>query len=318
MVFAMPRLLLITFASVLLGAVAADAVLRTGSRSASAGSVCPAYAPGHVLAGASCVSVPWLALEVGPDARSILVTLMPGCFPDSPRAVARETTSTISIQVTAAPPAPGPATCIDEPVVSLRAPIEGRRIEAGAWPQRLRYGSMAGDVLGVPRLLGLAPADARRILWLQGLRAHVVGHGRQVAAQVPGWGLTAPDGVRPDPYSGSVTLITGRTIERPDTPALKAGEPGGVLEGALVFSGGPYLPGQRSLISGIIDVFNADGELIAQPHTHAGRYFRLNLPPGAYLLNDEQEIWVSCRATHATVQAGQITRVTIGVGCDIP
>ncbi len=313
----MPRILLIAFASVLLGAVAADAVLRAGSGSAPTGSLCPAYEPGHVPSGASCVSVPWLALEAGPDARSILVTLMPGCFPDSPRAVARETPSTISIQVTAAPPPPGPAACIDEPVVSLRAPIEGRRIEPAAWPRGLRHGSMAGYVLGVPRLLGLAPADARRILWLQGLRAHLVGHGRQVAAQLPGWGLTAPDGVRPDPYSGSVALITGRTIERPSPPALTAGEPAGVLKGALVFSGGPYVPGERPLISGIINVFNADGELIAQPHTRAGRYFQLNLAPGAYLLNDEQEAWVSCRATHATVQADQTTRVTIGVGCDI-
>jgi hypothetical protein len=156
---------------------------------------------------------------------------------------------------------------------------------------------MAGDVLGVPRLLGLAPADARRILWLQGLRTHVVGHGRQVAAQLPGWGLTAPDGVRPDPYSGSVTLITGQAIKRPTPPALTAGEPAGILEGALVFSGGPYVPGERSLIGGIINVFTADGQLLAQPHTRAGEYFQLNLAPGAYLLNDEQETWVSCRAT---------------------
>ena len=313
-----PRILLIAVASVLIGAVAAHAGLRAGGRRASAGRVCPVYVPGHVPSGVSCVSVPWLALEAGPDARSIVVTLAPGCFPDTPRAVARESTSTISIQVTATPPEPGPATCTEEQVVSLRAPIHGRRIEPPAWSQRLRYGSLAGDVLGAPRLLGLAPGDAQRILWLQGLRARVIGHGPQVTAQLPGWGLTAPDSACPDPYSGSVTLITGQAITRTTPPPIRPGEAAGVLEAAIVFSGGPYVPGTRPLIGGIVNVFNAGGALIAQPHTRPGHSFTLPLAPGVYLLNDAQDAWVSCTASRATVRAGHVTHVTVGVGCNIP
>lgn len=183
----------------------------------------------------------------------------------------------------------------------------------------MHYGSLANHVLGVPRLLGLAPGDAARILWLQGFKARIAGQGPEVVAQLPGWGLTSPDGVRPDPYSGSVTLTRGQTIRRPTLPAVAPGEPAGLLTGALVFSGGPALPdgAQRPPSAGVVDVFSADGKLIAQPRTHARQYFKLKVAPGVYLLNDEQETPVECRASRAVVRAGHVTRVDVGFGCDI-
>jgi hypothetical protein len=291
----------------------------TGQSAADA-PVCPLYQPGSDQSGARCVSVPWQLLEAGPDGRSLVLTLAPGCFPREPRTVVTQTASTISIQVTAPPPPPGPATCIYGPIIDLRAPIAGRQIEPTSWPTPLHYRSLAGQLIGLPRLLGLSPADAEHILWLQGFRAHVVQHGLEVVAQLPGWGLTAPNGDRPHPYSGSVTLTLGRTITRTRLRAPTAGRPAGILAGALILGGGPPLPpGQaRPPSAGIVNVFNQHGKLLAQPRTRAGHYFRLRVAPGVYLLSDAQEARVSCRATRARVRPGQTTRAVIEFGCDIP
>lgn len=168
-------------------------------------------------------------------------------------------------------------------------------------------------------LLGLSPSDAEHTLWLEGLKSRVAGHGREVVAQLPGRALTSANGVSPDLYSGAVSLTLGRTVTRPVLPALTPGEPAGVLAVRLVFSGGPPPPrGQQRLPSaGTVNVFSADGKLLAQPHTPAGAFLDLHLAPGTYLLDDEQASAVPCLASRAVVRAGHTTNVTVDSGCGV-
>ncbi|MGO9903083.1 MAG: hypothetical protein ACLP0J_26135 [Solirubrobacteraceae bacterium] len=58
--------------------------------------------------------------------------------------------------------------CQEALYVPLSSAINGRAILGDSWPGPLRHGAFRDHVLGVPRLLGLDSANARRVLWLEG------------------------------------------------------------------------------------------------------------------------------------------------------
>jgi hypothetical protein len=293
-----------------LAASAGALIALTDGGTAVAANRCPRYTPGQIPIGKRCVTVPWLLLEAGPDAKSVSITLAAGCFPESPHVLVRESSTTIRIRVLARTPVPDTGrlatSCVYEPLVALRAPIAGRRIASDSWTGSLHYGSLANHLIGLPRLLGLAPADAIHILWLQGFHAQLAGRGRQVVAQIPGWGLVAPNGIRPDPYRASVTLVAGRDLAEPSPPTPIPGTPSGVLAGALRFVGGPCGWCTNPPSAGVVNVFNAHGALIARPRMRAGQYVRLALAPGLYLLNTDQDGMIDCRPERALVHAGHM------------
>lgn len=320
-IFRLHRIRLWTVLAVLAaGGTAGAFVALAAGRGGMAVGQCPRYVPGQLPRAANCVTVPWLLLESGPDARSLILILAPGCFSRVPTARVSETSKAITIRVIARVPLPNSGhvetSCVYEPRVKLRRPILGRRIRFAAWIKPLRYGLLADHLLGLPRLLGMAPAQAARVLWLEGFRARISGRGREVVAQIPGWGLVAPDGVRPDPFPGRVILSSGGRIMPPSPPQLPPGVPTGVLAGGLVFSGGPAVFGhQRPFEPGVVNVFDDAGRLLAQPHTRAGHRFHLTVQPGRYLLNTDADGIIECRPASALVRAGRTTRVSVGFGC---
>jgi PASTA domain len=166
----------------------------------------------EATAGAAVTQVPaqWDVLGVGPGARSLrLVYLVGGCESGPPTVAAAETAASVTVTVTVQDnQSPGIACPADlgyaTTSVALSAPLGGRAIlgrpatPVGFYPGGLLnvHGRLE---LSVPRLLGMAPADARRTLDLYGLqeRAHAGprrGGLRRVVAQRPRAGTR----VRPD------------------------------------------------------------------------------------------------------------------------
>ncbi len=323
-----------TRGGLLLAAVASLALLAGswGAITAHAGSAAPdgcvAYTTRRVPPDTQCLNMPWELQEAGPGATGAQITVLgkvcatgPSGGEIAPNAVVHQTASAIQIQaVERRPPNGGwQQDCGGYwglTVQFQRGSIDGRPIEGENWPSKLRYGSLRGFVPGLPRLLGLSPAQAQRVLWLEGFHARLKGHGRQVVSQLPGWHLAR--GGRPKPDPGVAQLGLGGRIVFPAKPAIPAGARTGTLIGAIRFDGGPPSPPghARPPASGVVVLFDQRGKLLARFGVKEGHHFRLRLVPGRYLLIDDLDS--SCGDVSPHVQANQVAHVTLPVGCDIP
>lgn len=181
------------------------------------------------------VSVPWVVLETGARARSLVIQYRaPQCFTGPGQATVRETASTVWVEVRQ-PVLARSAACTDElwiprARVPLRAPLAGRRIQGAGLDLRTGFGNQPVSLTHprdgftyllldrkfhallpeVPRVLGLAPDQARYVLALQGFRAHLVGNGPVVIAQYPSRGQVPRDSrASCSGFAGDVTLTTG-------------------------------------------------------------------------------------------------------------
>jgi hypothetical protein len=171
----------------------------------------------------------WVLLEAGRGRQSLVIRYeRPPCALRE-RVIVRESRGTISIRVVgeviADPEGEGIACTADLAIptrtVRLKRPIEGRRIKgAGAWAGRLGMGYLTNSVPdpphpdvalpGAPRLLGLAPGDAKLVLESQGFASMVTGRGRQVVAQDPRRGHVPADSqARTSAFPGTVKVVTG-------------------------------------------------------------------------------------------------------------
>lgn len=178
----------------------------------------------------NAVRVPWVVLEAGPGARSLLIQYRAArCATRPGRARLREGRSAIAIVVRQPVPDTQHARFCSEigTVTRLRirlsAPISGRTIVGEGYPWTLGRGSVS--YLGkpmqdppqpevvlplVPRVLGLSPPEATRVLSREGFRVKVTGaQGREVTGQDPSRGQLAPGSTPAAPYEGLVTLTTG-------------------------------------------------------------------------------------------------------------
>lgn len=158
--------------------------------------------PARSAGGATEVEVrsPWDVRGAGPGGRSldIAVPLRNGCE-RRPRAVARETASSLTLRVLkTVPPSDAQVVCTDVfRVVTIRvalsSPIDGRAIRGRSRPA----GVDLRDGL-VPRLVGLSPWEAERALRLRALKSrirHSRGGARpQVVGQAPRGGSTSRPG----------------------------------------------------------------------------------------------------------------------------
>jgi hypothetical protein len=303
----------------LAGALAARATPRASAD-------CIPYRTNNLPAHTHCLLMPWQVAEAGVGAQSIYLALAPGCFSGYPRTQVRQDRGAIRIRVIGWRPAINHGrldlTCGSSASVRLQSPIHGRRIEGQSWPSRLRFGSLSRGLaprpLGLPRLLGLSPAQALRVLWLYGFHGRVSGSGPEVVSQLPGWGLVGTDRSRPHPFSGTAELTAGRRISFPRAPLVRPGAQVGSLTGAVRFVGGPYVPGQRPAVAGEVVVDGAQGRLLARFHVDRGHRFHLRLAQGRYLLLDDAEGWIFCGPTAVRIRAQHTTRVTVPVGCGIP
>ncbi len=111
-------------------------------------------------------------------------------------------------------------------VVPLYAAVDGRHVEQPGMPP-LRRGTTRTLVSYlsrwvpdppypeeaiplVPRVTGLFPADAIRVLRQQGFHVVIHGHGTNVIAQSPSRGHLAPGTTAAHPFAGVVALRTSR------------------------------------------------------------------------------------------------------------
>jgi hypothetical protein len=301
-----------------------DTTARPGEAHAVNGPRCIPYTTGRIPANTRCMNVPWLLEEAGPGARSVVgrfastCTRVPGGHDLAyPSVIVQQTRSVIRIRAFVWNPHQGEIgekACggYSAGAEQVRAPIDGRRIVSSArWPSRLRFGMLRGAVLGLPRLLGLSPAQARRVLWLEGFHSRLEGRGQQVVSQLPGWGLAMQGrgGRRTGPYTGVATLRAGKRIAIPTVPALRPGARSGVLVGTVgSFARSAAIP---------VAVFDASGRLLARFRSPAQGPFRLRLSPGRYLLLADNDFAISCGPAAARVHAGQRTSVNVPAGCDV-
>ena len=294
-----------------------------GIRQSTSG--CIPYKTTGIPAGTRCMIMPWVLAEAGPGARSVYITLARGCFGGYPTTRVVQTTAAIRIRAFAWHPGIRHGrldmTCGGGSTeVELRSPIDGRRIEGESARGRLRYDSAfpLPPPYGLPRLLGLSPAEAIHTLSLYGFRAQLSGTGPEIVAQVPGWGLFGPRRLSPVRYPGVTKLVAGNRIEIPTKPALPpdAGAPSGILSGAIRFEGGPG--GYRRPVAGVVALFDARGKILARFAVRARNYFHLRLTPGRYVLLADNEGWIFCGPSVANVHRGQVERVTVGTGCGVP
>ena len=163
------------------------------------------------------VPVQWALSTVGPDLRSLVVHFSGGHAIREAVVSVRESDEEISIGVTIPDPGSSPATATPAilirraEIVELRSPIAGRRLTvpegSPSWrgvrhtmnPPNSRWVQL------VPRVLGLAPADADHLLREQELvPRHTCNEGRQVVAQDPEPDTATEAGVE-------VTLTVGTT-----------------------------------------------------------------------------------------------------------
>jgi hypothetical protein len=174
------------------------AVLAAGSAAAAGG--CPtaqALEPGAVRR-----SIPWSLVQAGPNERSLEVSFAYGGCERNPQADAAESGHGLRITVTVESPQQSGLVCpaferLARERVPLVRPIRGRPL-LGSWKVS---STGVAPARTVPRVTGLAPADARRVVaeWnvLPRLHAAVrVRHGRRglprVASQSPNAGAPAP------------------------------------------------------------------------------------------------------------------------------
>lgn len=106
----------------------------------------------------------WWLISVGPHERSVEIAFVSGGCDRAPSAQARESPSAVAISVTVEQPQGTQVVCpalarIVTAVLALRRPLAGRPL-AGSWSPG------AGPMLSpaTPRLVGLAPGDAHRLL----------------------------------------------------------------------------------------------------------------------------------------------------------
>jgi hypothetical protein len=152
----------------------------------------------------AAVSVPWDVLESGLSGRSLIVSYLASSRAAGPgRVIVDE--SEWSVRIRVEQPVDGTPSHAPVPVaytpmrrtpiveVALTTPIGGRRIQGegrAARPFRT-FGYLwqpGPDTLrlpAVPRVIGLAPADALTVLAAQGFDAAVVGDGPEILEQDP-------------------------------------------------------------------------------------------------------------------------------------
>lgn len=186
--------------------------------------------------GTKTVTVPWTVLETGPGARSLVLRWRAApCGVEKGHPVAAETATSISIRVEEKVQRK-PVVCTSDlytptGTVRLHTPLAGRRITGPmarigrtydgrpvplAHPQDwltylLKDRRFHALLPEAPRVLGLAPSQAVRVLALQGFRTRVSGHGREVVAQDPGRGVVPKDtGAGHSAFAGTVRLTVGR------------------------------------------------------------------------------------------------------------
>jgi hypothetical protein len=149
------------------------------------------------------VAVPWVLLEAGPSARSIVVRAStPACAVGKARAVVSAKRSVVHVRLLQGTRG---TTCTAEArtvtvVVALSEPLRGRRVVGavrarGQVPYLVRR-EHGRSVALVPRVVGLQGDQAMRLLAREGLSARLVGSGaRAVVRQDPARGRPAPAGV---------------------------------------------------------------------------------------------------------------------------
>jgi hypothetical protein len=157
----------------------------------------------------AAVSVPWEVLESGLSGRSLIVSYLASGRAAGPgRVFVDESESSIRIRVDQ--PVDDPNSDASERVartrmlrtpnleVQLGRPIGGRRIEGeGRAVRRFRSGYLFQpgpgtlQIPAVPRVIGLAPADALTVLAAQGFDAEIVGDGPEIHEQDPKRGEVA-------------------------------------------------------------------------------------------------------------------------------
>lgn len=149
--------------------------------------------------------ISWSLVQAGPGERSLEIAIVYGGCERNPGTTVTEYTSGVSIVVTTESP-PADAICPADARVAiiraaLQAPLRGRRV-LGTWT--VSNGALA-EVRRVPRVVGLAPGDARRVVdervtiprMHASIRVRHLGHGLpRVTQQSPAAGAAAPaDGI---------------------------------------------------------------------------------------------------------------------------
>jgi hypothetical protein len=282
---------------------------------------CVPYSTGRVPASTRCMVLPWQLLEAGPGGRSIEVTTAPDCFGNrhgdvvAPKATVQETPSAIDVRLvvrgipTLKHGRLAKGCVLAQKTIPLRKPIDGREVEGASWPTHPRFGGL-GHWTTLPRLLGLAPDQAQHTLWLEGFRSQLIGHGKQVISQLPGWGLSDRSGQGPLALPKQGALLTaGDRLAIPTRPAITPGSPTGTV----------VATGKRGSGAGPkpVAVFDSSGRLLARISLPGQRPLRVELMPGRYLLLPDYFESSTCIPAHVRVQAGQTTNVTLPFDCEI-
>lgn len=181
--------------------------LTTIALTAIAGVVGACGSAGHAADGRTGVGrgqhlerVTWQVAETGRTGRSVVLQYIPQACAAGP-AKARVSQSLQRIRVVLMQPvprlAPGESCAVGgngasrRVTVRLRSDLDGRWIEGTTARLHLAYLLSRHRIPLVPRLVGLAPRQAREVLQAQRFRSAVRGMGRQVVAQSPARGKPA-------------------------------------------------------------------------------------------------------------------------------
>jgi hypothetical protein len=143
---------------------------------------------GAVTVPVSTGPVPWGVAQVGRGERSLELAYIPdSCSSGSPQVTVAETLTAVTIDVQQssfpAENCPSPLFAVAGVNVPLKAPLAGRRIvgtgegfpasyDAPTEPSILASASGTQSMTAVPRLIGLAPANALQAVKISGLRTH--------------------------------------------------------------------------------------------------------------------------------------------------
>jgi hypothetical protein len=170
----------------------------------------------------------WWLLEAGPRARSLVIEYRQGdscSFPAT--ATVRETSIAIRVALRQPVYLPGPGEgCLDylkfsRLTVTLHSAVAGRHVvqpASGRFQVRPRVIYLTRTVPDppysdavlplVPRVTGLSPTDATRVLQQAGFHVIVHGHGTEVTRQSPHRDQPAPGTDAAHPFAGVVHLFT--------------------------------------------------------------------------------------------------------------
>jgi hypothetical protein len=183
------------------------------------------------------VSVPWEVLESGLSGRSLIVSYLASGRAAGPgRVFVDESESSIRIRVDQPVDDPNSDAAdrvartrmLHTPIVEVQlgSPVGGRRIEGegrAVRPFRSGYLFQPGQgtlqLPAVPRVIGLAPADALTVLAGQGFDAEVVGDGPEIHEQDPRrGGVTRNNQAAVYDTGPRLTLITHAASQRSPEP----------------------------------------------------------------------------------------------------